>query len=64
LRSAEPEPAPAAQRDELTLTPDQTPGEIDQWITGLTPAHRTFTERLADRQSQGGQQGLAGPGSR
>ena len=32
LRSAEPEPATSAQRDELTLTPDQSPGEIDQWI--------------------------------
>ena len=32
LRSAEPAPATSAQRDELTLTPDQPPGEIDQWI--------------------------------
>jgi hypothetical protein len=52
LRSAEPEPATAVQRDELTLTPDQTPREIGQWITGLTTAHQTFAERLADRQSQ------------
>ena len=28
LRSAEPAPATGAQRDELTLTPDQPPGEI------------------------------------
>jgi hypothetical protein len=52
LRSAEPEPATAAQRAELTLTPDQTSGGIDQWITGLAAGHRTFAERLADRQSQ------------
>ena len=51
LRSAEPPPATQAQRDELTLTPDQ-PGEIDQWITGLAAGHRTFADRLADRQSQ------------
>jgi hypothetical protein len=52
LRSAEPEPATGAQRDELTLTPDQPPGEIDQWITGLAAGHRTFADGLADRQSQ------------
>jgi hypothetical protein len=48
LRSAEPEPATSTQRDELTLTPDQPPGEIDQWITDLTVGHRTFADRLAD----------------
>ena len=54
LRSAEPEPEPAtgAQRDELTLTPDEPPGEIDQWITDLAAGHRTFAGQLADRQSQ------------
>jgi hypothetical protein len=52
LRSAEPAPATPAQRDELTLTPDQPPGEIDQLITGLAAGHRTFAGRLAGRQSQ------------
>ena len=52
LRSAEPEPATGAQRDELTLTPDQPPGEIDQWINDLAAGHRTFAGKLADRQSQ------------
>jgi hypothetical protein len=52
LRSAEPEPAPGTQRAELTLTPDQSPGEIDQWITDLATGHRTFAGKLADRQSQ------------
>jgi len=52
LRSAEPEPATSAQRDELTLTPDQSPGEIDQWITDLAAGHRTFAGQLADRHSQ------------
>jgi hypothetical protein len=52
LRSAEPDPAPGTQRDELTLTPDQSPGEIDQWIKDLAAGHRTFAGKLADRQSQ------------
>ena len=52
LRSAEPEPATGAQRDDLTLTPDQPPGEIGQWINDLAAGHRTFAGRLADRQSQ------------
>ena len=51
LRSAEPEPATETQRAELTLTPGQPPGEMGQWITDLAAAHRTFAERLADRQS-------------
>ena len=52
LRSAEPEPATGAQRDELTLTPDQSPGEVDQWIKDLAAGHRAFAGQLADRQSQ------------
>jgi AAA domain len=52
LRSAEPEPATSAQRDDLTLTPDQSPGETGQWITDLAGRHRIFAGRLADRQSQ------------
>ena len=50
LRSAEPEPANAAQR--AALTPDQSPGEIGQWISDLAAGHHTFADRLADRQSQ------------
>jgi len=52
LRSAEPQPAIEAQRDELTLTPDQPPGEMDQWIKDLAAGHRTFAGQLADRRSQ------------
>ena len=51
LRSAEPPPASAAQRAELTLTTDQPPGEIGQWIEDLAAAHRTFAGTLAERQS-------------
>ena len=52
LRSAEPAPATQAQRDQLTLTPDQPSGEVDQWIRDLAAGRRTFADRLADRQSQ------------
>ena len=52
LRSAEPPPATDAERNKPTLTPDQPPGEMDQWIKDLAAGHRTFADRLADRQSQ------------
>jgi hypothetical protein len=52
LRSAEPEPATTAQRDDLTLTPDQSPGKAGQWITDLAAGHRAFAGQLADRHSQ------------
>jgi hypothetical protein len=45
LRSAEPEPATQTQRDDLTITPDQPAGEIDQWIKDLAAGHRTFAGR-------------------
>ena len=51
LRSAEPEPATGAQRDDLTPTADQPPGEMPPWIKDLAAAHRTFAATLADRQS-------------
>jgi hypothetical protein len=37
LRSAEPEPATGAQRAELTLTPEQSPAEIDKWSRTWPP---------------------------
>ena len=52
LRSAEPEPATQAQRDELTLTPDQPAAEMSQWIKDLAAGHHAFADQLADRQSQ------------
>jgi hypothetical protein len=50
LRSAEPEPLTPAQHAELTLTPEQPPAEMNQWIKDLAAGHRTFADRLADRQ--------------
>ena len=51
LRSAEPPPATAAQRDELTLTPGQQSPEMGQWINDLAVAHHAFAGKLAERQS-------------
>ncbi|MBV8506933.1 MAG: AAA family ATPase, partial [Alphaproteobacteria bacterium] len=51
LRSAEPQPATQAQRDELTLTPGQPVPEMGQWIKDLAATHHTFARTLAERQS-------------
>jgi hypothetical protein len=51
LRSAEPEPPTESQRAELTPAAGQPPGAMGQWIKDLAAAHRTFAEKLADRQS-------------
>jgi hypothetical protein len=51
LRSAEPESASPSERAELTLHSGAPPGGMGQWIKDLATAHRTFAERLADRQS-------------
>ena len=51
LRSAEPQPATAAQRDELALTPGQPIPETGQWIKDLAVAHQAFADALGERQS-------------
>ena len=51
LRSAEPQPATQAQRDELTLTAGQPIPEMGQWIKDLAAAHQAFADKLAERQS-------------
>ena len=50
LRSAEPQPATQAQRDELTLAAGSRP-EMGQWIKDLAAAHQAFADKLAERQS-------------
>jgi hypothetical protein len=55
LRSAEPQPATQAQRDELTLTTEEPIRETSQWIKDLAAAHHTFADTLAERQSLTGQ---------
>ena len=51
LRSAEPQPATQAQRDELTLTVGKPIPEMGQWIKDLAATHHTFAGKLAERQS-------------
>jgi hypothetical protein len=51
LRSAEPDPATQAQRDELTMIVGEETKEIGQWLKDLAAEHHTFADRLAQRQS-------------
>jgi hypothetical protein len=51
LRSAEPQPPTDTQRAELIVTSGEQIREMGQWIKDLPASHRTFAERLADRQS-------------
>ena len=51
LRSAEPEPATEAQREELNLTAGEQIKEMSQWIKDLAAERTTFADRLAERQS-------------
>ena len=51
LRSAEPEPATEAQRDELTLAAGEEIKEMGRWIKDLAAERRAFADRLAARQS-------------
>ena len=51
VRSAEPELATDGQRDKLTLTAGEQPGEMGPWIKDLAAGHRRFAEQLAGRQS-------------
>jgi hypothetical protein len=51
LRSAEPQPAAQAQRDELALTAGEEIPQIGQWIKDLAAQHRAFADKLAERQS-------------
>jgi conjugative relaxase-like TrwC/TraI family protein len=51
LRSAEPEPATQAQRDELDLAAGEQIREMGQWIKDLAAQHHEFAVRLAERQS-------------
>jgi hypothetical protein len=51
LRSAEPEPATEAEREELTLTAGEEITEMGQWVKNLAAERRAFADRLAERQS-------------
>ena len=51
VRSAEPDPATDSQREKLTVTAGEQTREWGQRIKDLAASHRTFADRLADRQS-------------
>jgi len=51
LRSAEPEQATRAQREELTLTVGEEITGIGQWIKDLAAERSAFADKLAERQS-------------
>jgi hypothetical protein len=51
LRSAEPEPATQAQRNELAMTAGEETNEMGQWMKDLAGEHHTFANKLAERQS-------------
>jgi hypothetical protein len=51
LRSAEPQPAMQAERDELTMTVAEEISEVGQWIKDLAAEHQKFADKLAERQS-------------
>jgi hypothetical protein len=51
LRSAEPDPPGEADRDQLTLTPDQKISEMAQWVTDLAARRQAFQEKLDERQA-------------
>jgi hypothetical protein len=51
LRSAEPDPVTQGQRDELMMSVGEEGNEVGQWIKDLAAEHRTFADRLAERQS-------------
>jgi hypothetical protein len=51
VRSAEPEPASEADRDELQLAPDKRIGEMAAWVSDLAAQRQAFQEKLAERQA-------------
>jgi hypothetical protein len=51
LRSAEPEPATGAQRDQLSLSVGETVSDMGEWIRELAEQRGKFADRLAGRQS-------------
>jgi hypothetical protein len=50
LRSAEPAPVSDADREQLTLTPDKTIGELAVWIRDLTAQHQAFRATMDQRR--------------
>ena len=51
LRSAEPAPAGDAERDQLSLAPDEKIREMSAWVTNLAAQRQAFHEKLQERQA-------------
>jgi hypothetical protein len=51
LRSAEPAPADEADREELTLAPDENISEMTAWVSGLAAQRQAFREKIEERQA-------------
>jgi hypothetical protein len=51
LRSAEPAPIDDAEREQLSLAPDEKISEMSAWIKGLAAQRQSFREKLEERQA-------------
>jgi hypothetical protein len=51
LRSAEPAPVNEAEREELTLAPDEKIGHVAGWVRDLAAQRQAFNEKLQERQT-------------
>jgi hypothetical protein len=51
LRSAEPAPADEAEREQLTLAPDEKISEMTAWVSDLAAQRQAFREKLEERQA-------------
>jgi hypothetical protein len=51
LRSAEPAPGDKAERERLTLAPDQQIGEMARWVTDLAAKRQAFQQNMEERRA-------------
>jgi len=51
LRSAEPAPIEAAEREQLTLAPDKKIGEMARWVTELAAQRQAFKDKIDERRA-------------
>jgi hypothetical protein len=51
LRSAEPAPIDDAEREQLSLAPDEKISEMSAWVTGLAAQRQAFRDKLEERQA-------------
>jgi hypothetical protein len=51
LRSAEPAPAGEAEREQLTLAPDENIGQVAPGVRDLAAQRQAFTDKLGERQT-------------